>query len=293
MKKSRQLRKMWSNLIAFLLFTSALSTSDWNVFCVNEESCSRAEKRIVKGSVTERHSRPFQVALYTQIGEDGELGFCGGSLIDAEWILTAAHCCYQHGEPVDNIRAILGAHSLYNTYENGRRVVRVSEVVVHPDWDPETTANDIALMKLTHAVQLNEIIDTIHLPFLNQTTFNFAGQGVVVSGWGIATEGVPFISPTLREKRMTVLNDGTCNAQYFGLLPETTICAFHSTDAGICKGDNGGPMTLYHRATEQTLLIGIVSFVGADGCSSRVPSVFTRVTQYMEWISEVTGMELQ
>ncbi|XP_013134698.1 PREDICTED: duodenase-1-like, partial [Papilio polytes] len=108
---------------------------------------------------------------------------------------------------VDNVQAVLGAHSLYDRYENGRRIVNVEEVVPHPDFEPHTFANDIALLKLANTIQLTDTIDTVRLPYQRISSYNFAGMGAIASGWGIAAEGVTFVSPTLREKLMTVMTD--------------------------------------------------------------------------------------
>ncbi|XP_012547461.1 brachyurin [Bombyx mori] len=252
--------------------------------------CSR-ESRIIGGEITEPNSRPFQVALYKRVGTTGELGFCGGSLVHQEWVLTAAHCCFHDGQEVDHVQAILGAHSLYDRYENGRRIVNIVEIIVHPEWDPATFANDLALLRLANVVQITGMVQVIRLPYLNSVSSNFAGLGAIASGWGIAAEGINFISPTLREKLMPVISDSFCNTSYFNQLPENTVCTF-DTDAGTCKGDNGGPMTIYFTATEETILIGVTSFVRSSGCNSRIPSVFTRVQRYLNWISEITGIVL-
>lgn len=55
-------------------------------------------------------------------------------------------------------QAILGAHSLYDRYENGRRLVNVEDIVVHPEWDPDTFTNDLALLKLANNAQISGII---------------------------------------------------------------------------------------------------------------------------------------
>ncbi|XP_059062783.1 brachyurin-like [Achroia grisella] len=251
--------------------------------------------RISGGAVVEKNSRPFQVALYLRVGTTGELGFCGGSLIHQEWVITAAHCCFHDEELVDNVQAILGAHSLYDRYENGRRIVNVNEIVVHPDWDPDTFNNDVALMKLATNIQLTDTIDIVRLPYLHTEQYNFAGMAGTISGWGIVAESVSFVAPILREKLMTVIPNSACNVSYFNQLPSSIVCG--SSDTGTCKGDNGGPMTIefklhWDQEDAETILIGVASFMSNTGCNGNVPSVFTRVQLYLQWISDVTGIQL-
>jgi len=47
---------------------------------------------IVGGRESVPHSHPHQVGLKLQI--DYRSGFCGGSLISDQWVLTAAHCAH-------------------------------------------------------------------------------------------------------------------------------------------------------------------------------------------------------
>lgn len=64
------------------------------------------------------------------------------------------YACTAIVSPTSMLQAVLGAHSLFDRYENGRRVVNVKHVEIHPEWDSETFANDIALMKLANVIQL-------------------------------------------------------------------------------------------------------------------------------------------
>ncbi|CAH3979395.1 unnamed protein product [Pieris brassicae] len=254
-------------------------------------SVSSMSSRIIDGEQSERNSRPYQVALYLRVGTTGQLGFCGGSLIDPRWVITAAHCCFHDEVIVDNVQAILGAYSLYDRYENGRRILNVEEIIVHPDWDPMTFTNDLALLKLANVVQITESINIARLPYLNISDNNFAGQAGTASGWGIAAPQVTFVSPTLRQKTMTVITNQLCNATMFDQLPENVVCGL-SSFSGTCKGDNGGPLTVVYHVTEEDILIGVATFIDSTGCNDNLPSVFTRVQLFLPWISNVTGVDL-
>ncbi|KAI5643314.1 trypsin domain-containing protein [Phthorimaea operculella] len=200
----------------------------------NESGCRQLTTRSLGGEPIERNSRPFQVALYTRVGADGELGFCGGALVHQQWVLTAAHCCFHDGQLVTHVQAILGAHSLYDRYENGRRIVNVETIEIHPEWNPNTFANDLALLKLANVVQLTDTINVVRLPYLSISQFNFAGAAGTISGWGIAAPAVTFVSPTLRQRVLSVTTDSFCNTQYENQLPNNIICGTNQT-GGTCK----------------------------------------------------------
>ncbi|GBP22281.1 Vitamin K-dependent protein C [Eumeta japonica] len=86
--------------------------------------------------------------------------------------------------------AVLGAHSLYDRYESGRRILNVAQTVAHPDYDPGSHENDLALLRLANVVQFTDTVSPVRLPYLNISEFNFAGQAATISGWGIAAEGL-------------------------------------------------------------------------------------------------------
>ncbi|XP_015241268.1 PREDICTED: serine protease 27-like [Cyprinodon variegatus] len=136
--------------------------------------------RIVGGEAAPPGSWPWQVSLHTSTH------FCGGSLINNQWVLTAAHCVL--GSPT-GITAYLGRQSQEGS--NSHEVSRtVSLITIHPEYNYGTSwNNDIALLKLSEPVNFTSYISPVCLAALNSTFYS--GVESWITGWGnIGSGGV-------------------------------------------------------------------------------------------------------
>ena len=75
---------------------------------------------------------------------------------------------------------MVGITDLRNFGPNGKRF-KVSEVIVHPDFNEETYPNDISLVKIKGAIEFSDNVKSIKLP---EADMNKEGLSVVLSGWG-------------------------------------------------------------------------------------------------------------
>ncbi|XP_069820845.1 granzyme A-like [Dendropsophus ebraccatus] len=232
---------------------------------------------IVNGRVAHPHSRPYMA--YIQFHKDI---FCGGTLIDSNWVLTAAHCEVPEANPM----VILGAHSRdENEKEEGRQIFNVTRSIRHPNYNDRTLRNDIQLMKLNATAKLGKFVQFLSLP----ETFKDLIEGTVceTAGWGW-TEREKF-ADHLMEVNITVLNRRRCERhldnQY---ITDNMICT--SVGPGgqdTCRGDSGGPLIC------NGIYRGILSF-GRNPCGQKNrAAVYTRLTEeYIEWIKTKTGAHL-
>lgn len=99
--------------------------------------------KIVGGQVAPQGAYPWQVSLVVSwIANPAQGHFCGGSIIDSAWILTAAHCVVGN-EPSD-INVLAGT----NVLSDGARRINVARISYHSRYNDRTKDNDIALLQL-------------------------------------------------------------------------------------------------------------------------------------------------
>ncbi|XP_035983697.1 uncharacterized protein LOC105939648 [Fundulus heteroclitus] len=224
------------------------------------------DDKIVGGYQCEAHSQPWQVSL--NIGYH----FCGGSLINDQWIISAAHCWQS---PFSQV-AILGDNHIW-MHEGTEQYMAVDAIYWHQSYDYETLDYDIMLMKLAHPVSVNEHVKPVALPKACPTP----GDMCVVSGWGnIYTDQVfnPFY---LQCVEVPILSNKECDASYPGKITERMVCAgYLEGGKDACQGDSGGPLVCNGE------LQGIVSW--GYGCAQPdYPGVYTKVCALMPWINEI------
>ncbi|XP_071516902.1 brachyurin-like [Panulirus ornatus] len=227
------------------------------------------ESRIVGGYEAIPHSWPHQVALFI---DDGF--FCGGSLISAEWVLTAAHCMYG----ARKAEVVMGAHNI-RLVEDSQITMTSYYFIVHQYYDPYWLANDIALIKLPEPVTLSAYVWPVQLPSYNVSVNTI----VTPTGWGRTSDSVGGTSDVLRQVDVYVMSNADCNTA-FGIITDGNICIDSTGGRGTCNGDSGGPLN-YNGVT-----LGITSFGSAAGCQAGHPDAFTRVYYFLDWIRTYTGV---
>lgn len=87
---------------------------------------------------------------------------------------------------------------------------------------------------------------------------------------------------------MHIIPNSECVRSYNSqIIRDTTICAKGNEKESVCNGDSGGPLVL---KSDNRTLIGVTSFGRASGCDDGIPQGFSRITSYLQWIEESTGM---
>jgi len=255
---------------------------------------------IVRGQKAETGEWPWQVRLLRDLDE--RKGFCGGSLIAPQWVLTAAHCV--HGS------FTAGAIGYGSTKRAELTSVAVAATFKHPDYRKGPKRADIALLKLAEPIPG---ATTIAIAAADaERMLDAEGKPVTVTGWGALVEGKPDaatqalieelepenlsqimsedeikVPEELREVEVEVVNLAGCQDVYKaeGLrVDDTEICAGRQgTGRDSCYGDSGGPLVT--RTDDGWIQLGVVSWGKTCG-HPFLPGLYSRIASFRGWIDE-------
>ncbi len=243
---------------------------------------------IVGGTIADENEYPWQVALVAAWETNPRAGqFCGGSLIAHEWVLTAAHCLVSNGNVVsaDSVDAIVGINQLTSgptVGETGQRI-DVDQIIIHPNYDPFSEENDIALLHLNTSASLSCSVNTIAYATEADSELFSQGKTAIITGWGDQTDGAEAGSNDLREVAVPIVSNVTCQGSYGSQVTENMLCAgLSSGGRDSCQGDSGGPL-IVSNGRGGFLQAGVVSW--GNGCAQpQFFGVYTRVSNYESWI---------
>ncbi|SFS54609.1 S1 family peptidase [Saccharopolyspora flava] len=200
---------------------------------------------------------------------------CGASLIDEQWVLTAAHCVVD-AQPGD-LSLRIGSP----TWSSGGTEAGVSKIVVNPNYEAQTPNGDIALLQLDQAVP--------EQPIELAGSSGEAGTPSRIIGWGVTCpiRGCGQPPEQLQELDTSVAPDAGCTLS--GIDEPTEICTTSKELlANACFGDSGGPQL--EGTPGDWKLTGVTSRLGSPvPVCGTAPSVYTDATAYADWISETIG----
>jgi len=239
---------------------------------------------IVGGEDCDISEYPWQAAIYA----DGYL--CGASVIHQYWILTAAHCVEEGNQVFDaeDITVGVGSSNSYaGLFGAGGDEYAVEEVISHTGFNWNMN-NDIALLKLAEPIVFSDDVQPISIICSDQVDAGVQEVGVTttITGWG-DTEGTTN-STSLQYIEVPIVSTSDPDVNYNNINSNTMFLA-GAVDGGMdsCQGDSGGPVAVRNIEDTGWLLIGITSW--GQGCADEgYPGVYTKVSNYIEWIHSNT-----
>ncbi|XP_016994517.2 trypsin theta [Drosophila takahashii] len=252
-------------LVVLLVCLAVGSTSAGTVGVSNADPFER-EGRIVGGEDTTIRAHPYQVSLQTKSGSH----FCGGSIINGDTILTAAHCL--QGKKAAKVFVRLGS-TLYN---EGGVLVAVRALLSNENYNSKTLENDVGILKLAEKVEETEDIRYVELAKETPATGTYA----VVTGWGSKCYFWCMTLPkTLQEVYVYIVDWKACRSEeykYGEIIYESMVCGYEKKK-DACQGDSGGPLVIGNTQ------VGIVSW-GYACASEGLPGVYSDVAYLRQWI---------
>jgi hypothetical protein len=230
------------------------------------------EHRIIGGEVAESGEFPFYVLWL-----DEDVGFCGGSLIHEDIILTAAHC-----NPILADSVTIGAYFL-QSFDANAETGLIENRMVHPNYNEETFVNDVMVLKITSPSSLPPIAlnDDFSSPI--------DGENVVSIGLGQTDDGSP--SEMLRKVTVPIVAHDQCAADHAdiivgGVVEDVMLCAgLEEGGKSACFGDSGGP--LLELRGDKYIQVGINSWNDGECANPNSPGVYTRVSGVKSWIDQM------
>ena len=199
---------------------------------------------------------------------------CGGSVLNSQWIVTAAHCVY--GRTTASLYSFdIGIHDRLapEAWAVNRKV---SKIIIHPSYTQTNSRNDIALMKLSAPITYSNYIIPVCIP---TESASMAGKTAIATGWGTTRSGGT-VSRYLLQVSLPWLTDARCAQKYPTVDVSNAICAGETGgNKDTCQGDSGGPLVVQN-PDGKWYLGGITSW--GYGCGDG--GVYTRTSLYNPWI---------
>uniref|UniRef100_A0A2K6FY03 Coagulation factor IX n=1 Tax=Propithecus coquereli TaxID=379532 RepID=A0A2K6FY03_PROCO len=235
--------------------------------------------RVVGGENAKPGQFPWQVILNGKID-----AFCGGSIVNEKWVVTAAHCIV----PPVNITVVAGEHDIEKTEptEQKRNVIRV---ILHHSYNATVNkySHDIALLELDKPLTLNSYVTPICIADREYTNIFLKFGSGYVSGWGRVFHRGRSAS-ILQYLRVPFVDRATCLRSTKFTIHNNMFCAgYHEGGKDSCQGDSGGPHVTEVEGTN--FLTGIISW-GEECAMKGKYGIYTKVSRYTNWIKEKTKL---
>jgi len=262
-----------------LIYLLILSTT-----CLHTAYTFSLPVRIVGGMAVTPGAHPWQVSI-----QKLSRHHCGGSLVAPGWVITAASC-------ITTIKSlysvVIGMHDRINQNQGDAKIYQVKEIYIHPNYrynGYEGYPNNVALLELDQDADIgSQYVQSVQLPSPDYRDYS----NCYIGGWGAVTGKTKSpqiaLADILQTARVDIITNSQCYDQW---QPYSTIQTYHICIApkgpAPCTHDSGSPLVC--KTGDTSYLVGTFSW-GRSDCDTTHPAVYSRITNYIEWIKTVTGI---
>ncbi|KAJ1523709.1 hypothetical protein ONE63_001543 [Megalurothrips usitatus] len=204
---------------------------------------------------------------------------CGGSLVSDSFVLTAAQCASGYAQflvMVGEVDTLFGG-SPYMEYGY------TYKAYIHEGYEEDLRINDIALIEVLAPFTINDGVAPVNLPKAKAALNALEGKPATVTGWGAALADE--YNWDMESVTQPIMNTARCSRFFGNNDNDVHICADGEGGASACGDDLGGPLVIQEEDGSWKQ-VGISSFESDMGCVRGYPSVYTRVSAFVDWIGK-------
>ncbi|XP_041277090.1 inactive serine protease PAMR1 isoform X3 [Pyrgilauda ruficollis] len=273
--------------------------------------CGKAENITLKKAVTSMRW-PWQAAIYrtasgvkeNSLRKGAWILICSGALVNERTVVVAAHCVTDLGKTIvlktAELKVVLG--KFYRDDDRDEKTIqnlRISAIIVHPNYDPILLDSDIAVIKLLDKARISSRVQPICLSSSHDLTSSTEDLKIMVTGWKVLADikDHGYKNDTIRMGVVQMVDSLLCEQQYEdnGIqvsITDSMFCAKqdHTAFSNICPAETGGiaAITLPGKASPELRwhLMGLVSWGYDKTCSLELYSGYTKALPFKDWIEK-------
>ncbi|XP_014211409.1 trypsin-1-like [Copidosoma floridanum] len=251
--------------------------------------------RVLNGHDAVPGEIPFRVSMQWSIPPfSSRVHFCGGAILDEQWILTRAECV-RFIQKYNNTREIVvktGKNDL-GKIEKSEQTSKIAVVHVNHDFFLDEKRGQVGLVKLSTPLVFNNNVTKIKVAQLTEGTAKI----VTMSGWGPMTDKNSEYTTVLQVANVRIIPHEDCEKMFHestwkrneltdNIFYEENFCTERISETA-CGGDFGSPITMTNSSND-TILVGLTSWGLVPPCTQpSSPLVFIKIAVFLKWINNI------